>query len=409
MAPADTRTFRSPPNFLEGAGWALGGVLGALVVPDRQREAYPEFRARTAEAWRRRMQSRKPIPLPMRAPAIFAIALACSFAADCLVSVCEHGATWETLAATRLGGTTYSLGTATVGAAARSWERIQQLRGSGRRALPGHAPKVDSPDVRPVSVKQGDRLQRPWCLILESRCITLAEHFTNPCMLEIRHTAVRLNGLVHCSWGAIEQLAFVFALPALHVNLPHVCIPVLKLDEFKERSLERVQRLKEARTIAFTDHAFKLGVPTIHLPSMKVDGFSQCFQRIEQLWGSCGISLPNSALSFDWSHVHLLANKLDHVKRYSSEQIRTLRSFRLIRQSGHDFTRERHDVHLTVAKLDQLRRHIHSYTSNAIKTYETKRPKGGQRVQLMNAGRQPRPVLLMQRARALQLGPCHAG
>jgi hypothetical protein len=125
--PAVVRTFRSPPTFLEGAGWLMGGAAGLVIVPSRQVEMYPQLRARTAEAWRKRMHARKPIPLPARLPAIFAVALACSVAADCLVCACEHGVSWEALLATRLGGSTYALGSAAASGAVHSWEFARKL------------------------------------------------------------------------------------------------------------------------------------------------------------------------------------------------------------------------------------------------------------------------------------------
>jgi len=149
--PAAVRTFRSPPNFLEGAGWLAGGAVGLTAVPSRQVEMYPEFRARTAEAWRKRMHARKPIPLPARLPAIFAVAFACSFAADSLVCACEHGVSWDGLLATRLGGSTYAVGSAVASAAVHSWERVRKLtcaqRAELRRSMRWHGAEAEQVSV----------------------------------------------------------------------------------------------------------------------------------------------------------------------------------------------------------------------------------------------------------------------
>jgi hypothetical protein len=122
---------------LEGAGWVAGGAVGLIVVPSRQVEMYPEFRARTAEAWRKRMHARKPIPLPARLPAIFAIAFACSFAADCLVCACEHGVSWDALLATRLIGSGYTLGSTAANGSVHAWERVRRLPIFQRAQLEG--------------------------------------------------------------------------------------------------------------------------------------------------------------------------------------------------------------------------------------------------------------------------------
>jgi len=153
---------------LEGTGWVVGSVVGLLVVPYREVEMYPHIRARTAEAWRKRARTRRIIPLSERMPKILTVALACSFAADLLVCVCQHGATWEALGATRLGGTTYTLGLAT----ARGAERMLWMAGIEPSAvgLGRVSIRLGPPDVQLIAHDTGKLRAVRLCIYRKGVC-----------------------------------------------------------------------------------------------------------------------------------------------------------------------------------------------------------------------------------------------
>ena len=117
-------------------GGAAGATVGWLVTPKMTREAYPDMKVRTAEAWRKKILARKPIPLSARAPRILSIALACGlaadFASDYAAALPEHGAVGS-LAFTRAG----ALYATTVLQAQQARDRVGSAVSSAGARLPG--------------------------------------------------------------------------------------------------------------------------------------------------------------------------------------------------------------------------------------------------------------------------------
>jgi len=89
-AAARAPELRAPSRPAALAGVA-GLALGYGVVPKKTRVQFPEFKVRTAEAWRRRLQSQTPIPLVARLPRIVGVAVAVSFTTEYALALREHG------------------------------------------------------------------------------------------------------------------------------------------------------------------------------------------------------------------------------------------------------------------------------------------------------------------------------
>jgi hypothetical protein len=102
-APVDQKEERRPPRLgaSDMAGF-VGLALGYMITPSKTKALYPNTAVRTAEAWRRRIKSRVPIPLAERAPRILAISLMCSFAVDYASYLPAHGPV-ESIRQTRVG------------------------------------------------------------------------------------------------------------------------------------------------------------------------------------------------------------------------------------------------------------------------------------------------------------------
>ena len=90
-AAAERRRWHQPTAASRAAGIA-GLVLGERVTPSMTQELYPGYAVRTAEAWRKKIKQRRPIPLARRAPQIIAVSLACSFVTEWGLAVPECGA-----------------------------------------------------------------------------------------------------------------------------------------------------------------------------------------------------------------------------------------------------------------------------------------------------------------------------
>jgi hypothetical protein len=105
------------------------------------------------------VKTRVPIPFADRLPAILAVALACSFAADVIARFDEHGVGWEAIGATRLGGAAATLGSSAGIGATRSWERLQALQALGAPLRTGFASGVAS--VGRVVTERGSPLELP--------------------------------------------------------------------------------------------------------------------------------------------------------------------------------------------------------------------------------------------------------
>jgi len=113
------------PGQLDGAqlGGLVGLVVGWMITPDWELEAYPEFKARTVEAWRSKVKQRRPIPLADRMPAILRVAVLTSLCFDYAYNVHDFGPLGA-VAHTRVGSMGVQLTQKTGRAARASWQTL---------------------------------------------------------------------------------------------------------------------------------------------------------------------------------------------------------------------------------------------------------------------------------------------
>ncbi len=90
-AASSPLNFRRPTRaqLVKGTATASGLALGWSLTPTMTTPA--PGGVRTAEAWRRKIMSRRPIPLEERAPQILAIALTVTTAVEYAMALREHG------------------------------------------------------------------------------------------------------------------------------------------------------------------------------------------------------------------------------------------------------------------------------------------------------------------------------
>ena len=72
---------------------ALGGfAVGLALAPTKTQALYGDIAVRTAEAWRKRVMSRKKIPVYARVPRALVAAAAATFVVDYAIAYPDHGA-----------------------------------------------------------------------------------------------------------------------------------------------------------------------------------------------------------------------------------------------------------------------------------------------------------------------------
>ncbi|KAL1508142.1 hypothetical protein AB1Y20_007729 [Prymnesium parvum] len=129
-SPPREQKRRLCPTFPQAASLA-GLWYGERSTPAVTREMYPGFSVRTAEAWRRKIKQRKPIPLARRAPRILATSAAFGLGAEWLVALPAHGP---------LGALKHTQAARAIGALARSrlgqsaTLLVQRVGGTGLRS-----------------------------------------------------------------------------------------------------------------------------------------------------------------------------------------------------------------------------------------------------------------------------------